>query len=157
MEDVKKQCENMDQKMGVEIIERACRAPVKAIANNAGFEVRTTFTQPSLAALSLPSLSLWGFEVHTPLLLAPDSFFRCVGFHVLPFAATAPSSTPILPSHLDRHSLHPRPGPQGSVIVGELLKQATSDVGFNAQTGEYVHMIEKGIMDPTKVSVCVCV
>jgi chaperonin GroEL len=46
-------------------------------------------------------------------------------------------------------------GPQGSVIVGELLKQATSDVGFNAQTGEYVHMIEKGIMDPTKVSVCV--
>ena len=39
--------------------------------------------------------------------------------------------------------------------MGELLKQATSDVGFNAQTGEYVHMIEKGIMDPTKVSVCV--
>ena len=36
--------------------------------------------------------------------------------------------------------------------MGELLKQATSDVGFNAQTGEYVHMIEKGIMDPTKVS-----
>lgn len=28
----------MDQKIGVEIIERACRAPVRAIANNAGFE-----------------------------------------------------------------------------------------------------------------------
>ena len=28
-------CENMDQKIGVEIIERACRAPLKAIANNA--------------------------------------------------------------------------------------------------------------------------
>lgn len=32
---VKEKCENMDQKIGVEIIERACRAPLKAIANNA--------------------------------------------------------------------------------------------------------------------------
>ena len=67
----------MDQKIGVEIIERACRAPLKAIANNAGFE--------------------------------------------------------------------------GSVIVGELLKQPTHNIGFNAQSGEYVNMIEVGIMDPTKV------
>jgi chaperonin GroEL len=28
----------MDQKIGVEIIERACRAPARAIATNAGFE-----------------------------------------------------------------------------------------------------------------------
>lgn len=35
---VKAKCINMDQKIGVEIIERACRAPVRAIANNAGFE-----------------------------------------------------------------------------------------------------------------------
>lgn len=42
-------------------------------------------------------------------------------------------------------------GFEGSVIVGELLKQPTHDVGFNAQTGEYVNMIETGIMDPTKV------
>lgn len=75
--DVKNQCVNMDQKIGVEIIERACRAPVRAIANNAGFE--------------------------------------------------------------------------GSVVVGELLKNETHDKGFNAQAGEYVHMIQAGIMDPTKV------
>lgn len=75
--DVKSQCVNMDQKIGVEIIERACRAPVRAIANNAGFE--------------------------------------------------------------------------GSVVVGELLKNPTHDNGFNAQAGEYVHMIQAGIMDPTKV------
>eukprot|EP00596_Hydrurales_sp_CCMP1899_P000442 CAMPEP_0119042136 /NCGR_PEP_ID=MMETSP1177-20130426/14387_1 /TAXON_ID=2985 /ORGANISM="Ochromonas sp, Strain CCMP1899" /LENGTH=554 /DNA_ID=CAMNT_0007008705 /DNA_START=57 /DNA_END=1718 /DNA_ORIENTATION=- len=75
--EIKLKCENMDQKIGVEIIERACRAPLKTIATNAGFE--------------------------------------------------------------------------GSVIVGELLKQPTHDIGFNAQTGEYVNMIEKGIMDPTKV------
>jgi chaperonin GroEL len=67
----------MDQKIGVEIIERACRAPVKAISNNAGHE--------------------------------------------------------------------------GSVVVGELLKSATHETGFNAQSGEYVNMIAGGIMDPTKV------
>ena len=78
LEEVKAKCVNMDQKMGVEMIEKACRAPIKAIANNAGHE--------------------------------------------------------------------------GSVIVGELLKQPTSDIGFNAQTGEYVHMIQAGIMDPTKVT-----
>jgi len=77
LQGVKDKCQNMDQKIGVEIIERACRAPVKAIANNAGFE--------------------------------------------------------------------------GSVIVGELVKNDSPDKGFNAQTGEYVHMIQSGIMDPTKV------
>lgn len=75
--EIKLKCTNMDQKIGVEIIERACRAPVRAIANNAGFE--------------------------------------------------------------------------GSVVVGELLKTESANIGFNAQTGEYVEMIQKGIMDPTKV------
>lgn len=75
--EVKKQCVNMDQKIGVEIIERACRAPARAISNNAGHE--------------------------------------------------------------------------GSVVVGELLKQTTHEIGFDAQNGEYVHMIKMGIMDPTKV------
>lgn len=74
---IKEKAANMDQKIGIEIIERACRAPVKAITNNAGFE--------------------------------------------------------------------------GSVIVGELLKKDTYDIGFDAQTGEYVNMIDNGIMDPTKV------
>jgi len=38
LEDVKAQCVNMDQKIGVEIIERACRAPIRTIADNAGEE-----------------------------------------------------------------------------------------------------------------------
>lgn len=75
--EVKAACINMDQKIGVEIIERACRAPVKAISNNAGSE--------------------------------------------------------------------------GSVVVGELLKNTSHEMGYNAQTGEYVNMIQNGIMDPTKV------
>lgn len=77
LEEVKSKCINMDQKIGVEIIEKACRAPLRAIANNAGFE--------------------------------------------------------------------------GSVVVGELLKTDTPQTGFNAATGQYVPMIQNGIMDPTKV------
>jgi chaperonin GroEL len=38
-----------------------------------------------------------------------------------------------------------------SVIAGELLKNTSHELGFNAQTGEYVNMIQNGIMDPTKV------
>lgn len=75
--ELKSKCENIDQKTGVEIIERACRAPVRAIADNAGVE--------------------------------------------------------------------------GSVVIGELLKKDTHELGYNAQTGEYVNMIANGIIDPTKV------
>lgn len=74
---LKDKVENFDQKMGIEIIERACRAPAKAIADNSGVE--------------------------------------------------------------------------GSIVVGELLKNDSPDTGYNAQTAEYVQMIETGIMDPTKV------
>lgn len=77
LQEVKDKCLNLDQKIGVELIEKACRAPIRAIANNAGFE--------------------------------------------------------------------------GSVVVGELLKNETHEIGFNAATGEYVAMIQSGIMDPTKV------
>ncbi len=40
-------------------------------------------------------------------------------------------------------------GLEGSVIV-ERLKNEKIGVGFNAATGEWVNMIEKGIVDPTK-------
>lgn len=75
--DVKASCTNMDMKIGVEIIERACRAPVRAISNNAGVE--------------------------------------------------------------------------GSVVVGELLKNTSHEMGYDAQKGVYCNMIQNGIMDPTKV------
>jgi len=47
-------------------------------------------------------------------------------------------------------------GLQGDVIIGKLLEQSNGDVktpwGLDAQTGKYpVNMIEKGIIDPTKV------
>lgn len=42
-------------------------------------------------------------------------------------------------------------GIEGSVIV-EKVKNSKSGIGFNALTGEYVDMIEAGIIDPTKVT-----
>jgi len=75
--DLKDKAENMDQKIGIEIIERACKAPIRTISNNAGFE--------------------------------------------------------------------------GSVVVGEMMKNDNALIGFNAATGEYVDMINAGVIDPTKV------
>ncbi len=42
-------------------------------------------------------------------------------------------------------------GLEGSVIV-ERLKNAEPGVGFNADTNEWVNMLEEGIVDPTKVT-----
>lgn len=42
-------------------------------------------------------------------------------------------------------------GIEGSIIV-EKVKNSKSGVGFNVLTGEYVDMIEAGIIDPTKVT-----
>lgn len=70
---------NMDQRIGVEIIQRALKAPLSTIAANAGEE--------------------------------------------------------------------------GAVICGELIKPDVAiEWGFDAQNGEYCNLIEKGIVDPTKVT-----
>jgi chaperonin GroEL len=42
-------------------------------------------------------------------------------------------------------------GEDGSVIVGKILENSTYGFGFDAQGGEYVDMVKKGIIDPTKV------
>lgn len=42
-------------------------------------------------------------------------------------------------------------GYEGSVIIDK-LKSAVKGTGFNAATGEYVNMIESGIVDPAKVT-----
>jgi chaperonin GroEL len=42
-------------------------------------------------------------------------------------------------------------GEEGSVVVQMLIKQESRSLGFNAQTGEYVDVVEAGIIDPTKV------
>jgi chaperonin GroEL len=42
-------------------------------------------------------------------------------------------------------------GEDGSVIVGKILERDQYGYGFDAQAGEYVNMMSKGIIDPTKV------
>ena len=42
-------------------------------------------------------------------------------------------------------------GYEGAVVVNE-VKNSKTGMGFNAYTGEYVDMIESGIIDPVKVT-----
>jgi len=42
-------------------------------------------------------------------------------------------------------------GEDGAVVAGKLLERKDKNLGFDAQNGEYVNMIKKGIIDPTKV------
>jgi chaperonin GroEL len=42
-------------------------------------------------------------------------------------------------------------GEDGSVVVGKILEKEQYSYGFDAQNGEYVNLMSKGIIDPTKV------
>ena len=42
-------------------------------------------------------------------------------------------------------------GVEGSIVVGKIQENGDDTFGFNAQTEEFVNMIEAGIIDPTKV------
>jgi chaperonin GroEL len=42
-------------------------------------------------------------------------------------------------------------GEDGSIVIGKILEKDTYAFGFDAQSGEYVNMMSKGIIDPAKV------
>jgi chaperonin GroEL len=42
-------------------------------------------------------------------------------------------------------------GEDGSIVVGKILEKDTYAFGFDAQSGAYVNLVQKGIIDPTKV------
>ena len=42
-------------------------------------------------------------------------------------------------------------GAEGSIVVGKVSENKSPNFGFNAQTEEYVDLIEAGIVDPAKV------
>ncbi|WP_420335838.1 chaperonin GroEL [Roseibium sp.] len=42
-------------------------------------------------------------------------------------------------------------GVEGSIVVGKIQENDSDSFGFNAQTEEFVNMIDAGIIDPTKV------
>ena len=42
-------------------------------------------------------------------------------------------------------------GVEGSIVVNKIMENKSETFGFDAQTEEYVDMIDKGIVDPAKV------
>jgi chaperonin GroEL len=42
-------------------------------------------------------------------------------------------------------------GEDGSVVLGKILEKDQYAFGFDAQNGQYVNLMSKGIIDPTKV------
>ena len=42
-------------------------------------------------------------------------------------------------------------GVEGSIVVGKVLDNKSATFGFNAQTEEYVDLVEAGVIDPAKV------
>lgn len=42
-------------------------------------------------------------------------------------------------------------GVEGSIVVGKVLENGSATFGFNAQTEEYVDMVQAGVIDPAKV------
>ncbi|KAL1206142.1 Chaperonin CPN60-like 1 [Cardamine amara subsp. amara] len=49
------------------------------------------------------------------------------------------------------HTIASNAGVEGAVIVGKLLEQDDTDLGYDAAKGEYVDMVKAGIIDPLKV------
>ncbi|KAI4995003.1 hypothetical protein ZWY2020_034906 [Hordeum vulgare] len=49
------------------------------------------------------------------------------------------------------HTIATNAGVEGAVIVGKLLEQDNTDLGYDAAKGEYVDMVKAGIIDPLKV------
>ena len=72
--------------------------------------------------------------------LNPENDDQKVGIDIVRRALQAPA-----------RQIFANAGMEGSVIAGKLLDKGEADHGFDAQSGNYVDMIEAGIIDPTKV------
>jgi chaperonin GroEL len=40
---------------------------------------------------------------------------------------------------------------EGSIVVGKIMENESATFGFNAQTEEYVDLVQAGVIDPAKV------
>ena len=71
--------------------------------------------------------------------LNPENDDQKVGIDIVRRALQAPA-----------RQIFANAGMEGSVIVGKLLDKGEADHGFDAQSGNYVDMIEAGIIDPPR-------
>jgi len=72
--------------------------------------------------------------------LKGDNFDQNVGIDIIRKACRIPTKT-----------VCSNAGFEGSIVVDKLLEGNNAHRGFNAANGEYVNMIETGIIDPVKV------
>ena len=72
--------------------------------------------------------------------LKGENFDQNVGVSIVQKAVTIPCKT-----------ISENAGIEGAIIVGKLLEETNENVGYNAQSGEFVNMFDSGIIDPTKV------
>ena len=43
-------------------------------------------------------------------------------------------------------------GEEGAIVVGKIRDHKDLDFGYNAQTGDFEHLVKAGVIDPTKVT-----
>ncbi|KAG2266054.1 hypothetical protein Bca52824_073133 [Brassica carinata] len=72
--------------------------------------------------------------------LATANFDQKIGVQIIQNAL----KTPV-------HTIASNAGVEGAVIVGKLMEQDNTDLGYDAAKGEYVDMVKAGIIDPLKV------
>src|SRR5262249_14169661 len=73
----------------------------------------------------------------TPKALTPD---EAVGYNIGLRACRAPA-----------RQIVENAGEDGNVVAADVLKNGDKNYGYDARGGEYVDMVKKGIIDPTKV------
>lgn len=49
------------------------------------------------------------------------------------------------------HTIATNAGVDGAVVVAK-IESSAAEIGYDAMNDEYVNMVEKGIIDPTKVN-----
>ncbi|GJT11039.1 chaperonin CPN60-2, mitochondrial [Tanacetum coccineum] len=74
--------------------------------------------------------------------LATANFDQKIGVQIIQNALKSPV-----------HTIASNAGVEGAVVVGKLLEQDNTDLGYDAAKGLYVDMVKEGIIDPVKVSV----
>eukprot|EP00249_Psilotum_nudum_P019738 c27395_g1_i1 orf=598-2337(-) len=72
--------------------------------------------------------------------LKSANFDQKIGIEIIRNALKAPTYT-----------IANNAGAEGAVVVGKLLEQHSLELGYDASTGQYVDMIQAGVVDPVKV------
>ena len=72
--------------------------------------------------------------------LTPENQDQKVGIDIIRKATQAPI-----------RQIAENAGVDGAVVAGKLLEGEDTNMGYNAQSGEYTNMVKAGIIDPTKV------